>query len=349
MASGKRNIRELTEDELMAFFSDRGLKAFHGKQVYEWLWKKGSTNFDEMSNISKGTRQLLQENFRIEKLEVDQEQASSDGTLKLAFRTAEGELVEGVLIPSGNRATACISSQIGCKLACTFCATGKIPFRRNLTAGEIYDQVTAIRRKAGELYGLSLSNIVYMGMGEPLMNYDQVVASIALLTGSKGLGMSPRRITVSTVGIPEGIRRLADEGIRSELAVSLHSALEETRSSMVPVNRKYGLDVLRRALQHFHEKTGKRITFEYLLMGDVNDSLSQARALADYSRNFPVKINLIEYNEVEGTGFKKSDAEKTAAFKEFLESRNMVVNLRRSRGEDIDAACGQLAGRNKKE
>ena len=348
MESNKRDIRAMTEEELKSFFTEHGHKAFHGKQVYEWLWKKAATEFSLMSNLSKDARKLLDDNFRIDRLTLYQEQTSGDGTVKMAFQTADGALMESVLIPTKDRATACISSQIGCKLACTFCATGKIPFRRNLTVGEIYDQVIAVRQKALDLYNVSLSNIVYMGMGEPLLNYDGVIGSIGVLTGEKGLGISPRRITLSTVGIPDGIRKLADEGIRCELAVSLHSALDETRSKLVPVNRRYGLESLKEALKHFHRVTGKRITFEYLLMREVNDQLSDARALADYSRNFPVKINLIEYNEVEGTGFQKSGAEQTQAFKELLESRNMIVNLRRSRGEDIDAACGQLAGKQKK-
>lgn len=348
MESGKKDIRALTREELKHFFTSQGQKAFHGKQVYEWLWKKACIDFSAMTNLSKEARKLLEEHFRLDHLILHQEQVSSDGTAKMVFQTSDGEMVESVLIPSKNRATACISSQVGCKLACTFCATGKIPFRRNLTAGEIYDQVVAVSQKAHERYNTALSNIVYMGMGEPLLNYDQVKASIGILTAEAGLGMSPRRITVSTVGIPDAIRRLADEGMRSELAVSLHSALDASRSKLVPVNKKYGLDSLREALKHFNRVTGKRITFEYLLIRGVNDQLSDARALADYSRNFPVKVNLIEYNEVEGTGFQKSDPVQTKSFKELLESRNMIVNLRRSRGEDIDAACGQLAGKHKK-
>jgi 23S rRNA (adenine2503-C2)-methyltransferase len=338
----------MTEDGLKQFFLDQGEKAFHGKQVYEWLWKKGATRFEVMSNLSRGSRKLLAEHFDIYSLEPAGEQSSRDGTVKMVFKTFDDQLIESVLIPTKNRATACISSQVGCKLACTFCATGKIPFRRNLTAGEIYDQVWAVRQKALERLNLSLSNIVYMGMGEPLLNYDQVAASIRVLCSDKGLGMSPRRITVSTVGIPEGIRKLADSDLRAELAVSLHSAIDQTRSRLAPINRKYDLQTLKQALVHFHQKTGKRITFEYLLLKDVNDQIADARALAEYSKSFPVKINLIEYNEVEGSGFYKPDNQRLEAFKAFLEERNMVVNVRRSRGEDIDAACGQLAGKRKK-
>ena len=348
MQGSKKDIRGMTEEELKQFFLDHGEKAFHGKQVYEWLWKKGATRFEVMTNLSKGSRKLLEEHFDIPSLELAGQQSSRDGTLKMVFKTADDELIESVLIPTKQRATACISSQVGCKLACTFCATGKIPFRRNLTAGEIYDQVWAVRQKAQERLNLALSNIVYMGMGEPLLNYDQVVASIGVLCSDKGLGMSPRRITISTVGIPEAIRKLADSDLRTELAVSLHSAIDETRSRLAPINKKYDLQTLRQALLHFHQKTGKRITFEYLLLKDVNDQIADARALAEYSKSFPVKINLIEYNEVEGSGFHKPDNQRLEAFKAFLEERNMVVNVRRSRGEDIDAACGQLAGKQKK-
>jgi len=348
MQGSKKDIRGMTEEELKQFFLDHGEKAFHGKQVYEWLWKKGATRFAVMSNLSKGTRRLLKDHFDIPSLEPAGQQSSRDGTLKMVFRTVDGELLESVLIPRKNRATACISSQIGCKLACTFCATGKLPFRRNLTAGEIYDQVLAVRQKAQERLNLPLSNIVYMGMGEPLLNYDQVAASIRVLSSDKGLGISPRRITVSTVGIPDAIRKLANSDLRTELAVSLHSAIDETRSRLAPINKKYDLQTLKQALIYFHQKTDKRITFEYLLLKDVNDQIADARALAEYSKNFPVKINLIEYNQVEGSGFHKPDSQRVEAFKAFLEERNMIVNIRKSRGEDIDAACGQLAGKHKK-
>ncbi len=340
-----RDIRALSQEELQIFFSEQGRKAFHGKQVYEWLWKKGTTDFSQMTNLSREARKLLAEHFHISALRLDQQQESRDGTIKMAFHTEEGQVLESVLIPSGKRATACISSQIGCKLACTFCATGKIPFKRNLTVGEIYDQVTTLRETALQKKGLSLTNIVFMGMGEPLMNYQHVTGAIDMLCGDKGLGISPRRITISTVGIPHYIKKLADQSYRTELAVSLHSALDETRSTLVPINRRYGLEELKQALKYFVHKTGKRITFEYLMLKDINDSLAEARALADYSRNFPVKVNLIEYNEVEGTGYLKSPPEQVEAFKDLLESRNMIVNLRQSRGEDIDAACGQLAGK----
>lgn len=341
----KKNIRELSENELISFFLEKGEKKFRGKQVYEWLWKKNCSSFDEMTNLSKETRNLLETNFVLPKVKVNTLQKSKDKTLKIAFELHDKHFVEGVLIPAKNRATACISSQIGCKLGCTFCATAKIPFKRNLTAGEIYDQITCLQEKAQSAYNLSLSNIVFMGMGEPLMNYENVLRAIDIATSEKGLGISNRRITLSTVGIPEKIKKLADDGVRFNLAVSLHSAKEETRNKIAPINKKYNLRELTNALKYFYTKTENRITIEYLLLDKINDSLEEAKALAAFCKNFPVKINLIEYNDTGDSKFKKSTQEQTDHFKKFLEEKNMIVNIRRSRGEDIDAACGQLANK----
>lgn len=345
MDINKPDIRQMTEEALSAYFKEKGEKAFRGRQVYEWLWKKGTTSFEEMSNLSKETRKFLSENFSIPRLTIHSQQKSQDGTVKFAFETHDGHLTESVLIPSGSRATACVSSQIGCKLNCTFCATGKIPFKKNLTQAEIFDQIMTVRNNAYELYNLSLSNIVYMGMGEPLFNYEEVKASIELIASEKSLGFSPRRVTLSTIGIPEKIKKLADDQVKFNLAVSLHSALDETRTRLIPVNKKHNLESLRKALQYFNKNTGKRITFEYLMLNGINDSITEARALAEYCKNFPVKINLIEYNATDDPAFKKPDPQKLNEFKAFLESKNLVVNVRRSRGEDIDAACGQLSAK----
>ena len=335
----------MTEEALSIFFREQGEKAFRGRQVYEWLWKKGSTSFEEMSNLSKATRRFLSENFSIPSLKLHSQQKSQDGTIKFALETYDGHLTESVLIPTGSRATACVSSQIGCQFNCTFCATGKIPFKRNLSQAEIFDQITTVKSKAHELYNLSLSNIVYMGMGEPLLNYEEVKASINQIGSEKSLGFSPRRVTLSTIGIPDKIRKMADDQIKYNLAVSLHSARDETRNRLIPINKKYDLESLKQALKYFNQTTGNRITFEYLMLKDINDSLSEAKALTDYCKNFPVKINLIEYNSTGNPDFQKPDPQKLNDFKEFLESKNLVVNVRRSRGEDIDAACGQLSGK----
>lgn len=339
------DVRQMSEEGLKNFFSDQGEKAFRGKQVYEWLWKKGATSFDEMTNLSKQTRQLLKEHFTLSHLTVKSQQSSRDGTQKFALITSDGHIIESVLIPSGSRTTACISSQVGCQLACTFCATGKLPFKRNLTQSEIFDQILITWHKSLELYNRQLSNIVFMGMGEPLFNYAEVAAVIDLIGSEKSLNISPRRITLSTIGIPDEIIRMADDQINFELAVSLHSARNKMRNQIVPINKKHDLASLKSALQYFNKQTGKRITFEYLLLKGINDTLSDAKALAAYCKNFPVKINLIAYNHTGNNTFQKSDPENLAQFKDFLETKNLVVNIRKSRGEDIDAACGQLSGK----
>lgn len=343
----KRDIRGLNLDELKDFLVENGEKAFRAKQVYEWLWKKNAHSFEEMTNLSKNMRQILEEHFRIQHLTVDHIQRSVDGTIKTAFRLEEGGLVEGVLIPTDSRATACISCQEGCKLGCKFCATGTLGFKRDLTAGEIYDQVWEIKRQAEEEMGIPFSNIVYMGMGEPLLNYENVMASIEKVTGTDGLEMSPRRITLSTAGLPHMIKRLADDEVRFNLALSLHSAVEETRNEIMPVNKAYPLEDLIDAIKYFNQKTGTRVTFEYLLLHKMNDSISDAKALAEFCRNFPCKVNVIEFNPTGDGQFQKSSTERTDSFVKFLEGRNMIVNVRRSRGKDIDAACGQLANKNK--
>lgn len=343
----KQDIRILNIDEIMDFLVKNGEKAFRAKQVYEWLWRKNAHSFELMSNLPIKIRQLLDNNFRIQHLRVEQVVRSEDGTIKTTFRIEEGGLVEGVLIPAESRATACISCQQGCKLGCSFCATGSMGFTRNLTAGEIYDQVWVIKQQAEQELGISFSNIVYMGMGEPLLNYENVMTSIRKITSKEGLEMSPRRITLSTAGLPHMIKRLADDEVRFNLALSLHSAVEETRTRIMPVNKVYPLDKLIEAIKYFHNKTGSRVTFEYLLLNEINDTLNDARSLAEFCKNFPCKINIIEYNTTGDGLFKPSEAESTDKFVKFLESRNIIVNIRRSRGKDIDAACGQLANRGK--
>ncbi|MFA8435728.1 MAG: 23S rRNA (adenine(2503)-C(2))-methyltransferase RlmN [Marinifilaceae bacterium] len=344
----KQDIRSVNLDELKDFLVENGEKAFRAKQVYEWLWKKNAHSFEAMKNLSKKTRDLLETHFRIQHLEVDHFQKSEDGTTKIAFRLEDGGLVEGVLIPAEKRVTACVSSQQGCKFGCRFCATGTLGFTRNLTAGEIYDQIFEIKRRAEEEFDSTLSNIVYMGMGEPLENYENVMHSIERVSADNGLMMAPRRITVSTVGLPHMIKRMADDEVRFNVALSLHSAKNEARDEIMPVNKAYDLEDLIDAIKYFNEKTGTRVTFEYLLMDKVNDSLSDARALAEFCKNFPCKVNLIEYNPNEHAPYQRSSAERRDAFLKFLEQRNMVVNLRRSRGKDIAAACGQLANKDKK-
>lgn len=343
----KLNIRSCSMQQIAEVLTAHGEKAFRAKQIWQWLWQKGVTDFNEMSNLSLKTRQFLEEHFILQTGKLTHKQESEDGTTKLGLTQPDGALIECVLIPGRDKATACVSSQVGCKLRCSFCATGGLGFTRNLQPEEIFDQVVTVKRLAEER-GMPLTNIVFMGMGEPLLNYDNVLAAIDRITAEDGLGMSPYRLTLSTSGIVEGIRQLADDGVRFNLAVSLHSAVNATRDRIMPVNRAYPLPQLAEAIKYFVDKTGTRPTFEYLLLRDVNDSLEDAKALAQFCRQFPVKINIIEYNEVDNAPYRHSPDTHRDAFVRFLESKNIVVNVRRSKGRDIDAACGQLANKNRR-
>ncbi|TVR36872.1 MAG: 23S rRNA (adenine(2503)-C(2))-methyltransferase RlmN [Cryomorphaceae bacterium] len=343
----KKDLRNTSLEELTAFLTSHGEKAFRAKQVHEWLWKKSTTTIDEMTNLSVATRVLLNEHFEILPVSIADKQVSTDGTVKYGFKLHDGFVVEGVLIPTTNRTTACISSQVGCSLACKFCATGRLKRERNLRGDEIYDQVSIIAREAMERTGKPLSNIVYMGMGEPLLNYRNTLDSIALITGEQGLNISPRRITVSTAGIEKMIRKLGDDEVNFNLALSLHAANDEKRNHIMPINEQNSLEALAESLKYFHAKTGSRVTFEYIIFKDFNDELIDAQELAEFCKNVPCKVNIIEYNPIDDGEFAQADPEKVDAFAAHLESKNIIVNIRRSRGKDIDAACGQLANKNK--
>lgn len=339
------NIRNLTLPELEVFFLENGEQRYRARQVYDWLWKKAARSFDQMSDISKKSRELLKQHFLLNAIEVHTSQRSEDKTIKMSFKLFDGHLVEGVLIPSGTRMTACISSQVGCNLACKFCATGMIRYIRNLFFDEIFDQVAIIAETARKEYDLPLTHIVYMGMGEPMLNYHNVLKSAEKISAEDGLGMSPQRITVSTVGIASMIRQLGNDKVKFNLALSLHSAVNEKRDQIIPYNLRNSLGDLIDAVKYFHQQTKTRITLEYVMLRGFNDTISDARALAEFCKNFPVKINLIQYNPVENSPYQDSGEERTLAFKEFLDTKNLVVNIRRSRGKDIDAACGQLANK----
>jgi len=336
------DIRTLSKADLEHFFLLRGEKKFRAGQVYEWLWNKGCHSFREMTNLPATVRELLMDQFTFTAAIPVTQQKSADGTVKTGFRLHEGLMIEGVLIPAGNRETLCISSQAGCALGCIFCATGQNGFKRNLTAGEIFDQVTGMGDQQSRQH---ISNIVFMGMGEPFLNYENVLGAIEKITSPDGLGMSPQRITVSSVGIPKMIRRMTGENPKFHFALSLHAASDIKRSRIIPFNVKHPLGEVAEALAYYHKKTGKRFTIEYILFRNFNDSVSDAKDLALFCRSFPVKINIIEYNQVKGVALSRSDADRSRAFAGYLQSRNMVVNVRQSRGGDIDAACGQLAGK----
>lgn len=349
MAEKLINIRNLSQDELKEHIVALGEPSFRAKQVYEWIWKKQALSFTEMNNIGKSLQEKLQQAYFIDTLTLEDQQISSDKTIKCAFGVdGQAQVIEGVLIPTTSRMTACISSQVGCSLACAFCATGRLKMMRNLSAGEIVDQVVYLKNLADKNYGSSLTNIVYMGMGEPLLNYKNVVRSAEILTDEKGLGMSPKRITVSTAGIAKMIRKLGDDQVKFNLALSLHAANDNKRSKIMEINETNNLDTLREALVYFHEKTGSRVTFEYIIFKDFNDGLEDARELADFAKAVPCKINIIEYNPIDDGEYQQADRKKVDAFASFLSEKcNLIVNVRRSRGKDIDAACGQLANKNK--
>jgi len=345
MQEAPKDLRRLSEEELRVYLESIGEPVYRAKQIREWLWEKAARDIDAMTNLSIGLRRRLSEDFVLRPATFSKVQRSEDGTLKNAVQLHDGLVVESVLIPTATRTTACVSSQVGCALDCQFCATARIKRQRNLSAGEIFDQVALIGEQSRSFFGRPLSNIVFMGMGEPLLNYEEVLEAIRRITSPEGLGMAPRRITVSTVGLPKQIRRLALEPLAFGLAVSLHSAIDAKRSQIMPVNRTNPLSELIEALQEWYRRTGRRITFEYVVWKGFNDGLEDALALRDFCRKVPSKVNLIEYNAIGDPRFEQADPEAVQRYVDVLESDGTVVNIRRSRGRDIDAACGQLANR----
>lgn len=344
--TAQNNIRNLSQEELTQYFESIGDKKFRAKQVWEWLWKKHARNFEDMTNLSKELRYHLSNHFSIPALKNDLSQYSGDGTIKSRFKTFDGHLVEGVLIPVEERQTACVSSQVGCSLSCKFCATGFMDRKRNLNFDEIYDEAVLLNEEALKVYGKKLSNIVFMGMGEPLLNYKNVLKAIERITAPDGLGMGARRITVSTSGISKMIRQLGDDGVKFNLALSLHAANDKKRSEIMPVNETNDIRSLIDALNYFYNKTKNDITFEYILLKDENDSIRDANDLIKIYRQVPVHlINIIEYNPIDNASYRKPDREVTQKFMDYLAAHRVNVRLRISRGKDIDAACGQLANK----
>ena len=339
----KIDIRSLSLESLQKHFSEMNEKSFRAKQVYEWLWKKSCFSFDEMSNISKELRTKLEENFTINNVRINNSQFSADKTIKNSFILHDNHLIEGVLIPTPERMTACVSSQVGCSLTCKFCATGYMERKRNLNADEIYDQVVLIDKQARENYGIPLSNIVYMGMGEPLLNYKNVLDSIEKLTSEEGLNMAARRITVSTAGIAKMIKKLGDDNVKFNLALSLHAANDEKRNTIMPINEQNSLAALAEALKYYFAKTKNPVTYEYIIFDGVNDTLQDAAELARFCKHLPCKVNIIEYNPIAFASYINAGEDRVDAFADYLRKQGVNTHLRRSRGKDIDAACGQLA------
>jgi len=343
-ANDKIDIRSFDLETLQEYFISRmDEKGFRARQVYEWLWKKSCVSFDEMSNLSKELRARLDENFTINHVKINNSQFSADKTIKNSFILFDNHLIEGVLIPTPDRMTACVSSQVGCSLTCKFCATGYMERKRNLNPDEIYDQVVLIDRQARENYGIPLSNIVYMGMGEPLLNYKNVLDSVEKITSEEGLNMAAKRITVSTAGIAKMIKKLGDDQVKFNLALSLHAANDEKRNTIMPINEQNSLKSLAEALKYYYAKTKNPVTYEYIVFEGFNDTIQDAVELARFCKHLPCKVNIIEYNPIAFANFINAGEDKIEAFAEYLRKQGITTNLRRSRGKDIDAACGQLA------
>ncbi len=340
------NIRSLAFDEIKNWVSDRDQPAFRARQIYEWLWEKSITSFEAMTSLPKDLRAQLSTDFFIDAIAIKTQQQSTDGTVKFGFETYDGHLIEGVLIPAEDRLTACVSSQVGCSLSCSFCATGFLKRERNLGPGEIYDQYVLINHEALARYNRPLTNTVFMGMGEPLLNYKNVLAGIDRLTAENGLNISPKRITVSTAGIAKMIKKLGDDGVKFNLALSLHATTDEKRNEIMPINEQNNLGALVEALNYFYSRTKGRITFEYILLDGVNESLEDAERLVDLTHKVPgCRVNIIEYNSIDRADFHKAKAKHRDSFITALERARVTATLRRSRGKDIDAACGQLANK----
>jgi len=339
----KIDIRKLTLEQLRGHLLSMGEPAFRARQVYEWLWKKSCTDFDHMSNLGKSLREALKQSFSINSATVGNAQHSADSTIKSSFVLYDGNIVEGVLIPAPDRMTACVSSQVGCSLTCKFCATGYMDRKRNLNADEIYDQVVLIGKQAQTHYGQPLTNIVYMGMGEPLLNYANVLSSIERITSADGLNMAAKRITVSTAGIAKMIKKLGDDQVRFNLALSLHAANDQKRNEIMPINEQNSLRSLAEALKYYYAKTKNPVTYEYIVFNGFNDELTDAQELAAFCKHLPCKVNIIEYNPIAFADFEQAAEDKIDRFANLLRQKGIVTNIRRSRGKDIDAACGQLA------
>ena len=341
----KKDIRSFNEDQLKEILTLNSFKPFRAKQILHWIWNKSVHHFDEMSNIPINLIKFLKENFVINFIKVHRTQKSSDGTIKNAIELYDGYIVECVLIPTKDRITACVSSQVGCSLNCKFCATAKLKRMRNLNPDEIYDQVVLIRKQSEEYFKRPLTNIVFMGMGEPLMNYNNVLKSIEKITSKSGLGMSQKRIVVSTSGVPKMIKKIADQGVKFKLAVSLHSAINEKRTSIMPFNDKMNLIELQESLIYWYNKTKKIITYEYVVWKGINDNDDDISALVEFCKKIPSKVNLIQYNNIDDPNFVQAPENILNKYIKTLELNNIKATIRKSRGEDIDAACGQLANK----
>lgn len=343
MIPEKSDIKDLSFDELGAELEAWGEPAFRAKQVFEWVYKRGAVSFASMTDLPKALRQRLEEAYELRALDLAERLRSEDGTEKYLFRLKDGRLVESVLIPSGRRLTLCLSTQVGCKFACVFCASGARGYERNLLPSEIIGQVLFLRDRleAGP------TNYVFMGMGEPLDNFDNLVRVIKVMNSPAGMAVAARRITISTVGIVPAIESLAKLRLQVNLSLSLHATTDELRSRLLPVNRKYPLAEVIKAGARYAKETGRMITVEYIMIAGLNDSAADSRRLASTARKLRAKVNLIPYSPGCGPGFEPSSRQRLEEFRQALESRGVGATVRLSKGGDIRAACGQLAGKKK--
>jgi 23S rRNA (adenine2503-C2)-methyltransferase len=345
MISSKPNIKSFTGDELASRLIGMGLKKYRAAQVFEWIYRNHATTFEEMTSIAKAERSLLSDAFCITAPAIVRAERSKDGTRKFLFELEDRHTIESVLIPDEDRLTLCISSQVGCAQACRFCLTGKGGFTRDLQAHEIADQVLEISRILRKEGGRGITNIVLMGMGEPLANFDEVIKALKIITGDRGLGFSPRRVTVSTDGLVPEIDKLGKSGAKVNLAVSLNATTDEVRNRIMPVNRRYPIQELLAACKRFPLKPRRRITFEYVMLKDVNDTQDDALRLAKLLKGIKCKVNLIPFNPFPGSEFGRPDDAAVRRFQKVLLDHHYTAPVRESRGRDISAACGQLRER----
>ena len=345
MQANRTDIRSLSIENLCSTLSKSNFPAYRSKQIKNWARKIDVKSFEQMSNLPKDLVSYLDANFSLNKSKIISHQKSSDNTVKYAIQLYDGLVIESVLIPSNDRLTACVSSQVGCSLDCNFCATSLLKRMRNLEYYEIFDQIMLLNKEANKIFNSSITNIVFMGMGEPLLNYKNVIKSINQISSNIGIGISNRKITLSTSGISKMIKKMADDGVKFNLAVSLHSAIEKTRNNIMPFSKSFPLKDLIESLDYWYKKTKRKITFEYLIWKEINDDFDHINALVKICKRIPSKVNLIEYNSTDNQKFESANVKWLNNYLNVLKDNKIPVSVRKSRGKDIDAACGQLANK----
>ena len=345
MQANRIDIRSLSIENLCSNLSKSNFPAYRSKQIRNWARKIDVKSFEQMSNLPKNLVSYLDTNFSLNKSKIISNQKSNDNTVKYAIQLYDGLVIESVLIPSNDRLTACVSSQVGCSLDCNFCATSLLKRMRNLEYYEIFDQIMLLNKEANKIFDSSITNIVFMGMGEPLLNYKNVIKSINQISSNIGIGISNRKITLSTSGVSKMIKKMADDGVKFNLAVSLHSAIEKTRNNIMPFSKSFPLKDLIESLDYWYKKTKRKITFEYLIWKEINDDFDHINALVKICKRIPSKVNLIEYNSTDNQKFESANVKWLNNYLNVLKDNKIPVSVRKSRGKDIDAACGQLANK----